>query len=320
MLMKRVVAIVSGVIFLAIAAGGFLFRQDIFDWWRLRGYDPPKEVVKLADNTTMNDQSRRLFYVNHPSINNAEEFNANCHIEEFSIILGCYVQTKGIFLYDVKDKRLDGIIEVTAAHEMLHAAYDRLSSDERAEVDDLIVAAYEKLNSKRIKATAKEYEARDPNSVINELHSILGTEVRNLPDELESYYKKYFGNRKKIVEYSEQYEAEFSSRQGRVVQIDRQLASLKRKIESSQVALDSGQQDLSSERAELAALKDQGSVSTYNAAVDDFNEKVADYNELVNSTKSLINKYNVLVRERNALAVEVQDLVEAIDSTPEKFN
>ena len=38
------------------------------------------------------------------------------------------------YIYNVNDERLNGLKEVTAAHEMLHAAYERLpESDKKAD-------------------------------------------------------------------------------------------------------------------------------------------------------------------------------------------
>ena len=66
-------------------------------------------------------------------------------------MLGCYILNKGIYVYDITDDRLAGVRQVTTAHEMLHAAYDRLSVKERAQVDAMTAAAYEKLDNIRIK-------------------------------------------------------------------------------------------------------------------------------------------------------------------------
>lgn len=52
----------------------------------------------------------------------------------------------------------------------------------------MTAAAYEKLDNTRIKNVIGLYRKANAN-VSNELHSILGTEVRNLPSDLEAYYK-----------------------------------------------------------------------------------------------------------------------------------
>ncbi len=310
---------------LLLAAGSVLlilltvvFRQDIYDQWRLSQYDPPRRIEQIVDKTTMTSTAQKYFYVTHPQIDKQAAFNEHCDIQEFSIVLGCY-NGRNIYLYDIKEKRLSGIVEVTAAHEMLHAAYDRLSSSEQQRVDAMTAAAFKKLSNKRIEKSIAEYDAVDPSSVPNELHSILGTEVANLPAELEEYYARYFSNRQKVVALSDKYEKEFSSRENRVNQLDGELKTLRAIIDAGQARLDGLYGALNAERTRMNGLKASGNTAAYNAAVDPFNRQVAQYNALASSTTSQIDEYNAKVKERNNLAGEVQGLVEAIDSTPEKF-
>src|SRR5690606_3442881 len=108
------------------------------------------------------------------------------------IVLGCFVEGQGIYLYNVSDERLDGVKEVTAAHEVLHAGYSRLSSRDKARINHLLDQAFQANNDERIKETVETYRKRDPSIVSNELHSILATEARELPSELEEHYRRYF--------------------------------------------------------------------------------------------------------------------------------
>lgn len=293
-------------------------RQDIYDWWRLREYNPPHEVSALADSTTMTSEGRKIFYVNQPHISAASEFNAECS-RETSIVLGCYVPGKGIFLFDVDDPRLTGVKEVTAAHEMLHAAYDRLSSKEQREVDAMTRAAFLQVTNERIKANVEKYREVDPAVVPNELHSILATEVAELPAELEHYYKRYFSNRKAIVAFSNRYESEFDSRQQQVANYDAKLANLKLEIDANKNELTIQYNALTSEKHRLDGLLNSGQVAAYNQSVPAFNAQVNRYNAAVKNADGLINNYNALVEMRNSVAGEVQDLAQAIDSRPQSF-
>ena len=116
---------------LVATALAWFMRQDIYDWYRLRGYQAPSQVAKLATETTMNSDSRRLFYVYRPQLNDRVAFNQNCTHDEQTIVLGCYVSNVGIYLFDIHDPRLEGVEQVTAAHELLHAAYDRLNKKKK---------------------------------------------------------------------------------------------------------------------------------------------------------------------------------------------
>lgn len=289
--------------------------QAISDYFRLRGYDPPKRIEKLADDTTMLDSTRRIFYVNHPKLSDKAEFNAECRTTEQSIILGCYVANKGIFLLDVEEPKLSGVIEVTAAHEVLHAHYDRLSSSEREKVDRMTADFFENVTNERIKKTVESYREKDSSIVPNELHSILATEVRDLSPELEEYYKKYFNDRAKLVEFSEQYEKAFIDLENQAESIGARLSSLKTQIDANRSQIDALSAELNQEKAELDALLDSGQVEEYNNSVSGFNRRVASYNSLINQTRQLINQYNDLVAEQNSLVLQQQELNEAIDSS-----
>ncbi len=295
----------------------WLNHQKIYDWWRLRNYTPSAEVQTLATNTTMNDATRKVFYINHPAIEDGQQLSSDCRESERTIVLGCYINGKGIFIYNVSDARLNGVKEVTSAHETLHAEYDRLSPDERTSVDQMTQAAYAQVTDQRIKDTVEQYRKQDPSVVPNELHSILGTEVRNLPPELENYYRRYFDDRSKIVAYSEGYESEFSSRQAKVSAYDAQLATMKKQIDDNQQSLATQSEAIKQERARLNQLKQSGNFEAYNSGVDAFNRQVSAYNALADQTSQLITNYNNLVAQRNAVAVEVNDLAKAIDSRPQ---
>lgn len=298
----------------ALALLGLTQHEALFDMWRLRGYEAPAEVARLADVTTMTDNSRRLFYVYRPELNDRTEFNANCSGSEQTIVLGCYIEHRGIYLYQVSDERLKGVIEVTAAHEMLHAQYDRLSNKERSQIDALTVQVASTITDERFNQTIENYRKKDPNVVPNELHSILATEIRSLPPELETYYAKYFHDRAAIVTMAEAYKQAFSDRENEVMSIDTQLASLKTQIESLNSLLESQQSDLKNQYDRLQAQKQSGNTAAYNEGVPAYNQAVNEYNNSVRKQRSLVTQHNDLVEKRNSIATEENELIKALDS------
>ncbi len=312
--LKRLLFILLPVTLLVVA---YMQRYAIFDWSRLRNYQPPTNVVTLSDQTTMTPYGRKLFYVNHPQLDDKTAFNQSCTISEQTIVLGCYIGAKGIYLFNVDDRRLDGVHQVTAAHEMLHAAYDRLSTPERKHIDELTGQVMATITDQRIKDTVAAYQQRDPGVVPNELHSILGTEVKTLPAELEAYYQRYFTDRQVIVKYSEQYEAAFSDRKLKVEAYDQQLQGIRAQIDSLETSLGTQEKDLEAEKDHLDQLAAQNRVAEYNAAVPDFNAAVRSYNADVAKVRSLIDDFNKIVAARNAIASEETELSRAIDSRPQ---
>lgn len=301
--------------FLLVVAAGLWQRYWIYDEIRLWNYQPPAAIRQLADETTMDASTRRVFYANHPALEDKTQFSQHCTSGEKTIVLGCYINTKGIYLYQVTDSRLHGIIEVTAAHETLHAEYERLSPADKKRVDTMINNAYAQITDKRIRETIQSYQDAGAD-VTNELHSILGTEVRTLPTDLENYYKRYFTNRAAIVAYSEQYEGEFSSRQQQVAADDAKLKELKTQIDQQNAQLEQQANSINATYKQLQALRSSGQTEQYNAGVPGYNNSIANYNAKVRNVQSLINAYNQLVNDRNKLALEENQLIQAIDSRP----
>lgn len=310
---RKTLAFLASLLFLSLPLIGWTQRQALADWWKIRNYTPSTRVVQLADTITLTDSGRRLFYVYQPILSDKSSFNNQCPDLEQTIILGCY-NGEHIYVLDVQDERLKGIHEVTAAHELLHAAYDRLSSSERKRIDSLVDSAYRTVTSERIKQNVEQYRQRDASLLMNELHSIMGTEVRDLPGELEDYYRQYFSSRVAIVGFSEQYEKVFTDRQNAVAAYDTQLANLKVYIDSLEAQLTADIQKLNNERTRLEALLAAQQYDAYNQAVPQFNKMVQQYNGKLAQAKSLLDQYNKLVSERNAVALEEQELLKAIDS------
>jgi hypothetical protein len=313
----RIKSILSWLFFFGLVAVllvGFSNLQAISDWLRLRDYQPSGRVVGLADDTTMKDGTRRVFYVNHPELDDKQEFNGHCKIAEATIVLGCFVENQGIYLLNVTDKRLGGVIEVTAAHEVLHAMYERLGSDERKKVDKMTADFFASLNDERIKQTVEGYRSRDPGVVPAELHSILGTEVRRLSPELENYYKRYFSDRQKIVNYLEKYEQAFVEIETKAKEYEARLDDLKQTINFNKNEIEARNQEINDMQKQLDALAAANRTEEYNRLVPVYNNLVAEYNNLVSGTKGAINEYNQLVDKLNQLVTRQQELYRAIDS------
>lgn len=301
------------VVFLVLLGLLGLKRQAITDWLKLRGYNPPAAIAQLAAKDTMTPEAKHLFYVNKPDITTGPAFTNHCPSGgEKTVVLGCYLgNDNGIYLYRVTDERLNGVEQVTAAHETLHAAYRRLGSKERNKVDAMLMDYYEHdLTDQRIKDTIAAYKKSEPNDVVNEMHSVFGTEVANLPAPLEQYYRQYFTDRAKITSYTAQYEGEFTSRQAMVGNYDKQLSTLKQQITTNETQLNQQKAGLDQQSKVLQQERSRGQIAAYNSGVPGYNASVDTYNNLLNTTKNLINQYNDIVARRNAIALEEQELVQ----------
>jgi hypothetical protein len=299
-----------------VIAVGFLQRQAIVDWARLRNYQPSAEVAALVSRTTMDAKAKHIFYVAHPQLSDRDTFSSQCPGGEETIVLGCYVSNLHIYIFNVSDPRLEGVREVTAAHEMLHAAYARLSGKERARIDALTAQTFDSLQDSRVQETIAAYRAKDASVVPDELHSILGTEVRNLPPELETYYKRYFINRSVVVAFSEKYEAVFGERKALEDSYVAQLKQLQDQIDADNAQIKSDEQALQNEFAQLESRRNEADPAQFNTRAAAYNAKVRSFNAQVAAANRLIDQYNVIYEKYKAIVLEENDLVKAIDSRP----
>ena len=290
--------------------------QALTDWWQLRGYTPPAAVVSLADQDTLTASARHIFYVNHPLLeSNTAQFRSDCSQSEKTIVLGCYHGNQdGIFVFNVQDPRLAGVQQVTAAHEMLHAAYDRLSGKDKTYINSLLENYYASLHDQRIIETINLYKQSEPNDVVNEMHSIFGTEIASLPAPLEQYYNRYFTNRAAVAAFAAKYQSEFTSREDKIKADKTRLDNMKAAITTEEAQLQSQFDKINSDRARLEGLRSSGQVEQYNAGVAGFNAEVSAYNAGVGRLRTDIATYNQLVEEYNSIASELAGLEKAIDT------
>jgi len=309
---RQVVGLLCLLVFWGVLLLAAFHERAVSDWWRLRSYHAPATVAQLADQTTMTPYARKVFYVNAPVIADKTSFSHNCPNNggEKTVILGCYHSDQaGIYILGVTDSRLDGVEQVTAAHEALHAAYDRLSTSKRHQVDAMLQDYYQHdLKDERLLATIAAYKKSEPHDVVNEMHSVFGTEAAQLPAPLEQYYRQYFSNRSQIVALAQQYQAVFTSRQAQVKADDEQLQNLKQQIETAEADLQAQQAAITAQQAALLQARNSGQTATYNAGVPAYNRLVDSYNNQLQSVRTMIAQYNQLVATRNAIALEENQL------------
>ncbi|HWZ65498.1 MAG TPA: hypothetical protein VNX65_01725 [Patescibacteria group bacterium] len=302
---------------LAIVGASFwaiLHKQDVIDWWRLKNYHPTSTAIQLVASTTMVGRGQNMFYVSQPEVDDKIAFNQNCpNNSEQGLVLGCY-RSQRIYLYDVNDPQLAGVKEVTAAHEMLHAAYERLSSGDKQRINKMLDPIIKNITDERLLGVIKLYNSQEPGELYNEMHSVLGTEYRTLTPELEQYYSQYFKDRASIVTMAEHYEGIFSASKNRIATMDAQLASLKQQIDNNNKDLANRQILISQATQQLNQLRNSGSIEEYNHQVPVYNDQVRQFNSLITSTKALVVSYNTLVDQRNQEVAGQNNLYHSLDS------
>ena len=288
----------------------------LLDWWAVRNYDPPAVIAQMVDDTGMSDRGQYLFYAGQPQLLDKSEFNSRCPLTEETFVLGCY-SSRDIFLLDVEDPQLEPVEAVTSAHEMLHGVWERHSDDKQQELAKELVAAFEDINDKRLNELIDNYRdgtARDEDVIPNELHSILATEIRELPESLEKYYAEYFTDRQKVVTLFESYEEVFANIEQQIDDLESDIAGLKERIESLESQIQSVKNELEALNAEMKKDSDAGRVNEFNSKIPRQNALVKEFNTLVSSYNASIKQHNEKVAKRNTLATQQNDLIKSIDS------
>ena len=195
---------------------------------------------------------------------------------------------------------------------MLHSGYARISLSERAQIDALTESMRKTIKDKDIIERLKQYGSAGED-VANELHSILGTEVANLPKSLESHYAKYFKDRSKVVAFSKKYEARMESRHQQVRSYDILLDQLKREIDERDRKLAVKKDLLDEAKRRLKDFEPGHNVDEYNKAAAKFNKAAHEYNAGAKIANELSLKYKHLEKIRNDSAQESNRLASAIN-------
>jgi len=317
---NRFGAILSAVVsILAITATLWvvLNRQFVVDQLGVWQYSPTTEVASISQKSGFSKTGEFYFYASHPQVNTAAEFNTHCQRqEEKSAILGCYVD-RGIYIYDVTNAQLTGIREVTAAHETLHAIWDRLSDSEKSSIGKLLESEYAKLTSPDIKERMAYYDRTEPGERLNELHSIIGTEVPTVSNELAAYYSKYFVDRSKVVAAHQAYESVFSQLETESKTLYDELTQLSNTINTQHAQYTSDVNALSADIDSFNSRAESGGFSSA-AAFNSERSKLVRRSQTIELARVALNDnitlYNTKYSQYQSLAVQAQSLQQSIDS------
>jgi len=241
-------------------------RYAIGDWYFLRTYTPPAQVAQLATQAHLTPAGRRLFYRANPQIvTTRAAMVQHCSISDNQVAeLGCYLSTEHIYLLEVSEPALRNEMPVTAAYEMLHSAYQRMSGGERKQVDAEMAPIAAHITNPDILSQLQIYAKTEPGEQNDELYSVLGTEYSTIPPDLASNYAHYLGNRTQLVAYHDQFEQAFDGLQAQINQLGGQIAQT-RALMQQLLAIDA----ITQYNARVPGVNAE--INQYNAEVDEYN-------------------------------------------------
>ncbi len=262
-----------------------LNRQVIFDFARGLFYTPSPEMVQIRDDLGLTSRGELIFNASQPELNSKEEFNNRCRTDEVSAILGCYTEQK-IYVYNITDEELDGIIELTTAHELLHAVYGRMSISDRDNLRDVLEKVYSE-NLDVLKDEIEEYKSVEQ---LEEIYVRVGTEIKKLPDVLEDHYASIFKDQDKVVDFYEKYIKVFREVENKFKELESEMEELNTQIDSKTMDYENG-------------------VTVLNAEIDRFNN-------CANTPGCFSSDYEFSIKRNELLyrQSELQALYDTIDS------
>jgi Skp family chaperone for outer membrane proteins len=309
-----------------VAGAGWVVANPrlVSDAVTVHRFDPPLAISALATDADMSERGRFVFYASTPELVPAESFDLYCSRDEPGIgVLGCFTLADArIYLYDITDADLEPFEIVVAAHEMLHAAWDRLSSDEQSHLEAPLEEAFASLgpNHELVERIAS-YEEFDPTSRVPELYAILGTEISPLPEVLELHYSDYFVDRSVVVSIWRQIDAIFIDLETELERLSAELEALATQIDAERAATESDAAALEIDISAFNARAEQpGGYSSQSAFERDRDALLARQTALtarIDATNLLIDSYNAVVEEFTALNDQARALNRALNITPQ---
>ena len=312
---KKIISrIFTCVLVLALLAGGivaYLYRQQINDHFAAQRFEPTAQIVTLTNDLRLTEAGHRIFWASAPTLDASQNFNQQCakveHSEE-GHILGCFTESR-IHLFEITDERLNGIVEVTAAHELLHATFARLGDGERSSLVRKLNSLYDELAAKdpELERRMSVYSGLSRTAFANELHSVLGTEQRELPEWLEQHYATWFKDRGVILDYFDSYHAIFNELKQRAAELQSEMTALRTDVEQRSVTYDAAVEQFNSEWATFVARNEAFEFSDNPA---EFYRLRADFYERRDALGAEMRSLNADIDRYEQMRAELQELGE----------
>jgi hypothetical protein len=164
-------------------------RVQIGDWLFFLHYQPSPAVTAISQDAGLSAAGQKLLYRGDPQFDDKATVTQVCGDGD----IGCLTPTGQIIVLDEQNRHDRSV--VTSAHEMLHLAYRRLSGRQKDDLKPLLDQAIQMNAGTNINAELTG--AGDTDDRYDEAHSVLGSEYKRLPPDLEKYYRRYFSDRSK---------------------------------------------------------------------------------------------------------------------------
>lgn len=297
----------------------------VADNWTVWTTELDPAVAEYAVRAGVSDDGAFLLQASFATIVPASEFDDYCPFDEPGIgVLGCYTLDDGrIYLFDVENPELASLEPVVAAHEMLHAAWDRMTRHERQVLVAPIESVFAALGpDHELVERIAAYEAVDPRSRIPELYAILGSEIADaevdgIGPELAESYSRYFDDRQKVIALNADVVAVFAALEERLAALNAELETLAASIQAEQTAYAA---DAAVLEADITAFNERaarvGGYTSRSQFLRDRDALIVRQDALearLAETNALVEQYNTLLADLEALNAEAEELNRSIN-------
>lgn len=318
---KKLLSIVGLAVLVLAGLWTWSNKWDIHDHWVSKNYVSTKDSSEVLSNLNLTSQGDLVYRASLTEVDDKDNFKARCPVQEYeqASVLGCYADRK-IYVLKVEEPKLAGVEEVTAAHELLHARFERMSADEKEEVTNLVTELRKSNKDNEVSELVENYESKlgSGEALSNEMFAIYGTQLKDVGLRLEAIYGDYFKDRASIVDRYLVYSSEFQRLDTVIREYDSKLAGLRAQKETLEIEITELGKQLNNEKEQIDILQNSDSAEQYQSAVQTYNAKVEIYNTKVEKVRSIISEYNELVEKRNAEALSAKSLADKLNANVEE--
>lgn len=273
-------------------------------------------IIKINNEMDLSEAGTRLFYQSRPKLHDYESLLNTCRLEpkEELINYGCFDQrNEKIHILSIEDGPLLDLMYSFSAHELLHHAYQELSSGDRKIVntelkklwDDGVVS--ESLRSLLLDGYGVQV---DEDLYFDELHAFVGTQTKDVGPVLSKHYDRFFNDRAALVaKYTEvsdllqAQEDEINDYYKQITDMEEELENINTRLLGLKSRLDIGPIALG--------------VGTYNSIVDEYNGGIETYDTIYEEYQKVFATYEQKIDDHNRLfetIIEPREEIEKAES------
>lgn len=312
-------AIAGASVVLGLCVAWILQQWWVQDFWHGLGYTPSAEMTEIVDSLELTGKGQRILTATRPSLDDQQSFNEHCESHDEDIaLLGCYTEGR-IYVYDIENEQLELASNVTAAHELLHAVWERTNTAEKTRLETLL----NDLMAEKQEWFDEELETYPEEERLEEVYTRAGTKLRELPAELEQNYGEIFQNRAKIVEYYETYSAPFEELQEKLEKLEAEVTKENQAIDEQKAAYDQRLNEWDAKVDQFNSCAERAGCFTSDAEFQSKRQAMLREQAEIEATKDAINqrieRNNARVDEYNKLGEDLGDLNKAMNSNMDKL-